>query len=149
MRNTERAEVSGGGKKISKPILTSVVAAALSKQRQHEDRQSRAAAESLHSREDIIAAAAACQAVLEDMLQRDEALTAQGIVVSPSEVMRDLLVQGQLAEAQLAEARRVFNPGAQRRESLVAFDAVLWRRLTIFFGLFLGLSSRRRCPRPG
>ncbi|GJN91076.1 hypothetical protein Rhopal_004091-T1 [Rhodotorula paludigena] len=117
VRNTELAQAKADteaqhaaeqqhGKRVvvAQPIRKSALANNLEARRRAEERAERERQEALRAQKDIFAAAAETRDVVSEMLAVDQAAAAQGEEVAPSEVMRDALVQLQLAEAQLAEA---------------------------------------------
>ena len=117
MRNTELAQEARPKATIAAPILTSAVARDLKSRQEKEERQLRVAAADSQSKDEIISAAEQCRTVLGEILEDEEAAASKGVIVSPSEVVRDLLVQAQLAEAQLAEAVAATGSGEQKSES--------------------------------
>ncbi|KAI5474358.1 leucine-rich repeat containing protein 68 [Pseudohyphozyma bogoriensis] len=125
VRNTELAqeESIARGKKgtIAAPILQSAVARDLKTRQDAEDRRTRRQAAASKSQQEILTAAEECRTVLTELLVTDEEAAAKGVIVQPSEVMRDLLVQAQLAEAQLAEAI-LATAGAQKDLALTLGD---------------------------
>ncbi|GAA5942946.1 hypothetical protein JCM1841_003610 [Sporobolomyces salmonicolor] len=108
VRNTElaQAEADGKGKRvvIARPIQKSALAVNLEARQLAEERQERRREERSRTQKDILAAAAEARDVVSELLSVDQAAVARGVIVAPSEVVRDALVQLQLAEAQLAEA---------------------------------------------
>lgn len=107
IRNTEQAQeeaTSGSGRRVAAPIFKSAVARDLKTRQDAEERQQRRREAQSQSKDEMVLAAEEVRALLDEMLQLDEKAKAQGILVAPSEVVRDSLVQAQLAEAQLAEA---------------------------------------------
>ncbi|GAA5917738.1 hypothetical protein JCM5296_000954, partial [Sporobolomyces johnsonii] len=108
VRNTElaQAEADGKGKRvvIAQPIKKSALAVNLEARQLAEERQERRREERSRTQKDILAAAAETRDVVSELLSVDQAAAARGVIVAPSEVVRDALVQLQLAEAQLAEA---------------------------------------------
>ncbi|KAL8292378.1 hypothetical protein RQP46_001844 [Phenoliferia psychrophenolica] len=107
VRNTEIAQeeslARGNKVTIAAPILKSVVARDLKTRQENEDRERRNAASASQSKDDILLAADECRIVLGELLAFDIKAKAQGVIVAPSEVVKDLLINCQLAEAQLAE----------------------------------------------
>lgn len=99
---------------IAAPILKSVVARDLRTRQEQEDRKAIRDAAASRSKDEILTAAEECREVLSDILVSDEAAAARGVLVAPSEVVKDLLVQAQLAEAQLAEAVAATRAGEQK-----------------------------------
>ncbi|ORY87461.1 hypothetical protein BCR35DRAFT_317717 [Leucosporidium creatinivorum] len=126
IRNTEQAqeEATSGGKKITiaAPILKSAVARDLKSRQEAQDRHARQIAAQNQSKDEILAAAEEVKEVLGDMLKLDEGAKEMGVIVQPSEVVRDALVQAQLAEAQLAEAVAATRQGDQKDRALVLGD---------------------------
>jgi protein phosphatase 1 regulatory subunit 37 len=121
VRNTEIAQedaiARGAQGKIAAPIHKSVVARDLKNRQEQEEQRARQSAAAVRSKDEILTAAEECREVLESLLKEDETAAGQGIIVAPSEVVRDLLVQAQLAEAQLAEAVAATRPGDQKSEN--------------------------------
>lgn len=70
------------------------------------------------SKDEIMTAAEECWVVLSELIDEDERTASSGSTVTPSEVVKDLLVQAQLAEAQVGEAVSVTKAGEQRRPYL-------------------------------
>ncbi|KAK4048240.1 hypothetical protein OIV83_004945 [Microbotryomycetes sp. JL201] len=126
IRNTEHAqeEASSGGKKliVAAPILNSVVARDLQTQQEAQIRRERRLELQKRNKDEILVAAEEVRDVLNDMLRLDEQAKAQGVIVAPSEVVRDALVQAQLAEAQLAEAIAATRQGDQKAKALSLGD---------------------------
>lgn len=131
VRNTEMAQekadaeaqvAADGGKRVlvAQPIRKSALANELEEQQRAEERRRRKRQETLRSQQDIVAAAAETRDVVRELLMVDEAAVAQGETVRASEIVRDALVQLQLAEAQLAEAAPATGKGEERSECLGA-----------------------------
>lgn len=91
---------------IAQPIRKSALASNLEAQQRHleSERQRRLRASERTSQGDIFAAAEETKEVVAELLGVDQAAAARGVLVRPSGLVRDALVQLQLAEAQLAEA---------------------------------------------
>lgn len=102
---------------MSAPILKSAVARDLKTRQEAEDRQARRLQAQTQSKDEILLAAEEVRDLLNDLLVLDEAAKAKGVIVAPSEVVRDTLVQAQLAEAQLAEAVAATRQGDQKGQS--------------------------------
>lgn len=120
IRNTEIAQedalARGYKTVISKPILKSVVAANL-KSRQEQDSRSRLReATAVRNKDAIIVAAEECRFVLDEILTADEELKRHGVLVRVNDLVKDLIMQAQLAEAQLAEAVAATRSGSQKGE---------------------------------
>ncbi|KAK4703652.1 protein phosphatase 1 regulatory subunit 37, partial [Phenoliferia sp. Uapishka_3] len=126
VRNTEIAQeesIARGNKiPIAAPILKSVVARDLKTRQENEERMKRNAESASKSKDDIILAAEECRIVLSDLLSFDVAAKAQGVIVAPSEVVRDLLSQAQLAEAQLSETVLASTPGERKERAVRLVD---------------------------
>lgn len=86
----------------------------LKSRQEAEDRQQRRREQQAQSKDEILAAAEEVRVLLGDMLGLDERAKDKGVIVQPSEVVRDALVQAQLAEAQLAEAVAATRQGDQK-----------------------------------
>jgi protein phosphatase 1 regulatory subunit 37 len=97
VRNTEIAQeeslARGNKATIAAPILKSVVARDLKTRQENEDRERRNAESASKSKDDILLAADECRVVLGDLLAFDVAAKERGVIVAPSEVVRDLLVR--------------------------------------------------------
>lgn len=126
VRNTEKAEVEGGGKSLSKLIITSVVASQLKKQQELVERHRGAREAESNQIDEIIDSSRESRVVLSELLASDEQMVAQGIVVVQSELVREMLLNAQLAEAQLAEAVAVTSSGSSQRRSFffLSFEEV-------------------------
>lgn len=118
IRNTEQAQedaVSGGKKvTIAAPILKSVVARDLKELQIAQERQARRREQQNKNKDAILSAAEEIRDVLRDILALDEEAKRNGVIVAPSEIVRDTLVSAQLADAQLAEAVAATRHGAQK-----------------------------------
>ncbi|KAM0789324.1 hypothetical protein ACM66B_000160 [Microbotryomycetes sp. NB124-2] len=139
IRNTEHAqeEASSGGKKVivAAPILNSTVARDLQTQQEAQVRRERRLELQRQNKIEILVAAEEVRDVLNDMLKLDEQAKARGVIVAPSEVVRDALVQAQLAEAQLAEAIAATRQGDQKAKAQSLGDdltALLDRAKTLY-----------------
>lgn len=88
-----------------------------------EERQARRLQAQTQSKDEILLAAEEVCDLLNDLLGLDEGAKAKGVIVAPSEVVRDTLVQAQLAEAQLAEAIAAARQGDQKGELRGLFAA--------------------------
>lgn len=128
VRNTELAQekadadarrAADGSKRVvvAQPIRKSALASTLEERQRAEERRERRLQETLRSQQDILAAAAETGDVVRELLSVDEAASAKGVIVRPSEVVRDALVQLQLAEAQLAEAAPTTRQGEEREQA--------------------------------
>ncbi|GAA5981633.1 hypothetical protein JCM11641_003924 [Rhodosporidiobolus odoratus] len=118
-RASDAAAAAGGGGAakrvvIAQPIRKSALASNLEAQRQAEQQRRQRREEEQQQQVDIFAAAAGTRDVVVELLGVDQQAAAKGILVAPSEVVRDALVQLQLAEAQLAEAFNGTRQGGQR-----------------------------------
>ncbi|GAA5987902.1 hypothetical protein JCM10908_007265 [Rhodotorula pacifica] len=125
VRNTELAQekadaearrAADGSKRVvvAQPIRKSALASTLEERQRAEQRREQRRQENLRSQQDIFAAAAETRDVVRELLSVDEGVAAKGVLVRPSEVVRDALVQLQLAEAQLAEAAPTARQGEER-----------------------------------
>lgn len=83
--------------------MKSVVARDLKTRQDQEERRARQNAAASRTKDEIFNASEECLTVLKECLAIDEAASSKGVIVSASEVVRDLLVQCELASAQLAE----------------------------------------------
>ncbi|GAA5885556.1 hypothetical protein JCM3774_002989 [Rhodotorula dairenensis] len=128
VRNTELAQekadadarrAADGSKRVvvAQPIRKSALASTLEERQRAEELRERRRQENLRSQQDIFAAAAETRDVVRELLSVDEAASAKGDMVTPSEVVRDALVQLQLAEAQLAEAAPTTRQGGERERA--------------------------------
>ncbi|BGP40717.1 hypothetical protein JCM10449v2_004679 [Rhodotorula kratochvilovae] len=128
VRNTELAQAkadaeartsasSAAGKRVvvAQPIRKSALASNLEARQQAEERRARRRADALRAQGDIFAAAAETRDVVSQLLAVDQAAGAR----TPSGVVRDALVQLQLAEAQLAEAFSGARQEEQREQAEV------------------------------
>ncbi|KAM0745905.1 RNI-like protein [Meredithblackwellia eburnea MCA 4105] len=118
VRNTELAQeesfARGNKVQIAAPILKSAVARDLKNRQDQEERVRQKELTASKTKDEIVTAAEECHVVLSDLLAFDVAAKAQGVIVAPSEVVKDLLVQAQLAEAQVAEAVAATAPGPKK-----------------------------------
>ncbi|GAA5851687.1 hypothetical protein JCM8547_001173 [Rhodosporidiobolus lusitaniae] len=100
---------------IAAPIRKSALASNLEAQQQRTAVARRWAEEASRAQGDIFAAAKETRDVVAELLAVDQEASKKGVVVRPSELVRDALVQLSLAEAQLAEAH-VETRGGEERE---------------------------------
>ncbi|GAA5916140.1 hypothetical protein JCM8208_002221 [Rhodotorula glutinis] len=109
VRNTELAQQKADAEArdaaakrvvVAQPIRKSALASNLEARQQAEQRRAKRRDDALRAQGDIFAAAAETRDVVSQLLAVEQAAGAR----EPSEVVRDALVQLQLAEAQLAEA---------------------------------------------
>lgn len=128
VRNTELAQAKAdeearaaadGSKRVvvAQPIRKSALASSLEARQAAEERQERRRQAALRTQKDIFAAAAETRDVVAELLAVDQQAAAKGIIVAPSEVVRDALLQVQLCEAQLAEAFTGARQGEERGSS--------------------------------
>ncbi|GAA6058458.1 hypothetical protein JCM3770_002732 [Rhodotorula araucariae] len=125
VRNTELAQAkadaearsSAAAKRVvvAQPIRKSALASNLEARQQAEERRARRREDALRAHGDIFAAAAETRDVVSQLLAVDQAAGAR----TPSGVIRDALVQLQLAEAQLAEAFSGARQEEQREQAEV------------------------------
>ncbi|KAK4057235.1 hypothetical protein OIO90_001730 [Microbotryomycetes sp. JL221] len=155
IRNTEQAqeEATSGGKKVvvAAPILKSTVARDLQSQQEAQARRERRLELQRQNKDAILVAAEEVRDVLNDMLKLDEQAKAQGVIVAPSEVVRDALVQAQLAEAQLAEAVAATRQSDQKERAVSlgdALTALLDRAKALYDGSDSSSNSNAPSPRP-
>lgn len=120
INNTELAQeesfARGSKGTITAPILKSVVARDLKTRQDQEERRARQNAAASRTKDEIFNASEECLTVLKECLAIDEAASQRGVIVSASEVVRDLLVQAELASAQLAEILAI-RSGDQKSKS--------------------------------
>ncbi|BGP25240.1 leucine-rich repeat containing protein 68 [Rhodotorula toruloides] len=130
VRNTELAQVKAdeearaaadGSKRVvvAQPIRNSALASSLEARHAAEERQERRRQAALRTQKDIFAAAAETRDVVAELLAVDQQAAAKGIIVAPSEVVRDALLQVQLCDAQLAEAFTGARQGEERERAEV------------------------------
>ncbi|GAA5929164.1 uncharacterized protein JCM15063_004071 [Sporobolomyces koalae] len=121
VRNTEyaQAEADGKGKKvtIAQPIKKSTLAVNLEERKKAEELELQKKNEIKERGRTMFAAAEETRDVVREMLEVDRKAAQQGVIVAASEVVRDSLVQLQLAEAQLAEAFNATRQGEQRERA--------------------------------
>ncbi|BGP00107.1 Phosducin domain-containing protein [Rhodotorula toruloides] len=128
VRNTELAQAKAdeearaatdGSKRVvvAQPIRKSALASSLEARQAAEERQERRRQAALRTQKDIFAAAAETRDVVAELLAVDQQAAAKGIIVAPSEVVRDALLQVQLCEAQLAEAFTGARQGEERERA--------------------------------
>lgn len=151
VRNTELAQekadaearrAADGTKRVvvAQPIRKSALASTLEERQRAEERREQRRQETLRSQQDILAAAAETRDVVRELLSVDEAASAKGVIVRPSEVVRDALVQLQLAEAQLAEAAPTTRQGEERGQSPPSLRKTLLLR--VLMGSHVARTSR-------
>ncbi|GAA6058925.1 hypothetical protein JCM10212_002877 [Sporobolomyces blumeae] len=121
VRNTEIAqlEADGKGKKvtIAQPIMKSALAVNLEERQKADELESQKRKERRVQGKTIFAAAEETRDVVKELLAVDQQAASKGVIVAPSEVVRDALVQLQLAEAQLAEAFTATRQGETRERA--------------------------------
>ena len=125
VRNTEfaQAEADGKGRKvtIAQPIMKSALVLNLEERQKAEELESQKRKDMTEQGRTMFAAAEETRDVVRELLEVDRQAAQRGVIVAPSEVVRDALVQLQLAEAQLAEAFDATRQGEQRGAQLVCF----------------------------
>lgn len=118
VRNTElaQAEADGKGKKvtITQAFKKSTLAVNLEERLRAEELEEQKKKERREEGKTMFAAAEETRDVVKELLEVDQKAAQRGVIVAPSEVVRDALVQLQLAEAQLAEAFNATRQGSQR-----------------------------------
>ncbi|GAA6008783.1 hypothetical protein JCM10207_001723 [Rhodosporidiobolus poonsookiae] len=158
VRNTELAQAqaeaktaaaaakgAGGAKKvvIAQPIRKSALASNLEAVQMAKERRRQEREEASRAQVDIFAAAAETRDVVGELLAVDQQAAADGKTVKPSEVVRDALVQLQLAEAQLAEAFSGARQGEQRERG-----EILLTELSSLLDLAKNLYDKPQPPLP-
>ncbi|BGP16808.1 hypothetical protein JCM10213_004656 [Rhodosporidiobolus nylandii] len=156
VRNTELAqqeaeararasEKRGAGHhvQIAQPIRKSALASNLEAQQRQAAERQKAREEAKQTQVDIFAAAAGTRDVVAELLGEDQKAASQGVIVKPSEVVKDALVQLQLAEAQLSEAF-----GSFRREEQRERAEILLTELASLFDLAKSLYDKPQPPTP-
>lgn len=118
VRNTEfaQAEADGKGRKvtIAQPIMRSALVLNLEERQKAEELESQKRKDMSEQGRTMFAAAEETRDVVRELLEVDRQAAQRGVIVAPSELVRDALVQLQLAEAQLAEAFDATRQGEQR-----------------------------------
>ncbi|GAA5879576.1 hypothetical protein JCM16303_003257 [Sporobolomyces ruberrimus] len=121
VRNTEfaQAEADGKGKKvtIAQVIKKSSLAYNLEERQKAEELELQKEKDFKEQGRTMFAAAEETRDVVKELLEVDQKAAQQGVIVAASEVVRDSLVQLQLAEAQLAEAFTATRQGPQRERA--------------------------------
>ncbi|GAA5984226.1 hypothetical protein JCM5350_002871 [Sporobolomyces pararoseus] len=121
VRNTEfaQAEADGKGKKVTivQAFKKSTLAANLEERQKAEELELQKKKEMKEQGRTMFAAAEETRDVVKELLEVDQKAALKGVIVGPSEVVRDALVQLQLAEAQLAEAFTATRQGEQRERA--------------------------------
>ncbi|GAA5913008.1 uncharacterized protein JCM6883_000487 [Sporobolomyces salmoneus] len=121
VRNTEyaQAEADGKGKKvtIAQSFKKSALAANLEERQKAEELEQQKKKEMREEGRTMFAAAEETRDVVKELLEVDQKAAQRGVIIAASEVVRDALVQLQLAEAQLAEAFAATRQGQQRERA--------------------------------
>jgi len=137
VRNTEfaQAEADGKGKKVTisnQAIRKSILAVNLEERQKAEELEERKKKELKEEGRNMFAAAEETRDVVKELLEVDQKAASKGIIVAASEVVRDSLVQLQLAEAQLAEAFTATRQGEQRGMFSLRLFSLFSTELTLF-----------------
>ncbi|GAA6018758.1 hypothetical protein JCM11491_003437 [Sporobolomyces phaffii] len=121
VRNTElaQAQANDRGKKVTivQAFKKSALAVSLEERQKAEELESTKQRAMRAEGRTMFAAAEETRDVVRSLLEVDQKAASQGVIVAPSEVVRDSLVQLQLAEAQLAEAFAATRQGEQRERA--------------------------------
>jgi len=125
VRNTEHAQeaaLARGTKPstIATPLLNSTVARDLRLRRDKEERTAQQNAALSRSHEEILAASQECRDVLEELLEQGALSDEAG----PSDLAKDVLVQAQVAHAQLAEVIEITASEEHRDRAVALTDDI-------------------------